>query len=282
MKLSIVVSTSLFLWPGILAAQAYPAPAPRDSARDSVVAKAPKPAPPPPLDFSGTLFANYQYRGERAARSANKFDLERAYLTFRVAAGEHASVRITADVFQQTGSGADAYYRGWTFRAKYAYLQYNFLNGKMWRALARGGLLHTVFIDHDEQFWPRWVSPTPTERAGFFSSADAGLAGLVTMPNKMGEIYTTITNGPGYTSRETDRFKDFAARLTRTPWASTPKSPLSAVAISIWGYKGAVASKFVDGGIGQIGLIGEGLQRDRWGVHIGNLNPRLTIGAEYA
>ncbi len=67
-----------------------------------------------------------------------------------------------------------------------------------------------------------------------------------------------------------------------TPWASTPKSPLSAVAISIWGYKGAVASKFVDGGIGQIGLIGEGLQRDRWGVHIGNLNPRLTIGAEYA
>jgi hypothetical protein len=253
-----------------------------DSVAKDTVKRPSAPPPGPALDFSGTLFANYQYRGERAAHSANKFDIERAYLTFRLAAGDRASVRVTADVFQQTTSGADAYYRGWTLRAKYAYLQYNFLSGKEWRAVARGGLLHTVFIDHDEQFWPRWISQSPTERAGFFSSADAGVASLVTLPRKLGEFYTTVTNGPGYTSRETDRFKDFAARLTVTPWASNSSSPLSAVAFSVWGYKGAVSSKFVDGGTGQIGPIGEGLQRDRWGVHLGNLNPRLTLGAEYA
>jgi hypothetical protein len=266
----------------VLAQPGYMPAKPADSAKVDSSKRSPTPAPAATLDFSGILFANYQYRGESAAHAANKFDIERAYLTFRLAAGDRASVRVTADVFQQTTSGADAYYRGWTFRAKYAYLQYNFLNGKEWRALVRGGLLHTVFIDYDEQFWPRWISATPTERAGFFSSADAGLAGLVTLPKKMGEIYTTITNGPGYTSRETDRFKDFAARLTLTPWASITGSPLSAVAFSVWGYKGAVASKFVDGGIGEIGPIGEGLQRDRWGVHAGNLNPRLTLGAEYA
>jgi hypothetical protein len=280
MKVMSIVCASLVLLPGVLGGQGYPPTVGRDPVRDTTAAKSAPPALS--LDFSGILFANYQYRGERAARSANKFDIERAYLTFRVAAGDRASVRVTADVFQQTTNGADAYYRGWTFRAKYAYLQYNFLNGKEWRALARGGLLHTVFIDHDEQFWPRWISTTPTERAGYFSSADAGLAGLVTLPRKMGEIYTTVTNGPGYTSRETDRFKDLAARLTLTPWAADSSSPFSAVAFSIWGYKGALASKFVDGGVGEIGPIGEGLQRDRWGVHVGNLNPRFTLAAEYA
>ena len=35
----------------------------------------------------------------------------------------------------------------------------------------------------------------------------------------MGELYATITNGNGYTRPETDRFKDYAVRLTLTPLA---------------------------------------------------------------
>src|SRR5204863_2749989 len=62
---------------------------------------APPPPPPPatvsvPVDFSGVLYANFQYRGdEGTAKSTNKFDLERAYLTFRMPAGDRASIRIT-------------------------------------------------------------------------------------------------------------------------------------------------------------------------------------------
>ena len=165
-------------------AQAYP-PTTKDSARDTVAAKKPVP-PSPALDFSGTLFANFQYRGEAGpAKASNKFDVERAYLTFRIPAGERTSVRITTDIFQQTTPGSDAYYRGWVVRAKYAYLQYNYLNGRDWKALARIGLLHTVFIDYDEQFWPRWISPTPTERAGYFASSDAGIANTLTLPRKI-------------------------------------------------------------------------------------------------
>src|SRR5256714_6217370 len=80
-----------------------------------------KPAPPPPaptttvsipVDFSGVLYANFQYRGDAgAAKSTNKFDLERAYLTFRMPAGDRASIRITADVFQQQTTPNDAFYR---------------------------------------------------------------------------------------------------------------------------------------------------------------------------
>src|SRR6266404_4716581 len=136
-----------------------------------------RPAPPPPapapavvsipVDFSGVLYANFQYRGDKGpAKSSNKFDLERAYLTYRMPAGDRASIRITADVFQQTSStnNADSFYKGWVFRVKYAYLQYDYLQGKTsadWSAVARIGVIHTMFIDHEETFWPRWLSLVP-------------------------------------------------------------------------------------------------------------------------
>lgn len=241
-----------------------------------------EPSQVPAFSFSGVLYANYQYRGDEGpAKSTNKFDLERAYLTFRVPAGDRASVRITADVFQQTTAGSDAFYRGWVVRAKYAYLQYDFLKGSGWNALARGGLLHNVVIEHVETFWPRWLSTTPVERAGFFSSADGGVAGLLTLPNKLGEIYTTITNGPGYTSRETDRFKDYSARLSLTPFGAS-ESFLRTFTLTGWTYRGAVASRFVAGGTGQIGTVGNSLERNRSGIFLGLRDPRITLGADYA
>jgi hypothetical protein len=276
-----VVAAAIIAAPLDSFSQTY-SPPQKDSARDTATAK--KPAPPTPaLDFSGILFANFQYRGEAGpSKSFNKFDVERAYLTFRIPAGDHASVRITTDLFQQTTSGNDNFYRGWVVRAKYAYLQYNYLNGAEWKANARIGILHTVFVDHEEQYWPRWISLVPTERAGYFSSADGGLATTISLPRKWGEIYATITNGPGYTSRETDRFKDYAARLTLTPWSSGESKFMRTVALTGWAYKGATASKFVNPAPGEVGPIGAALDRDRWGVFAGANDPRFTFGVDYA
>jgi hypothetical protein len=249
-----------------------------------------KPAPPPPpavvsipVDFSGVLYANYQYRGDAgAAKSTNKFDLERAYFTFRMPAGDRASIRLTADVFQQTTTPNDAFYRGWVIRAKYAYLQYDYLKSATgWNALARGGLLQNVVIDHVEQFWPRWISQTSVERAGFFSSSDAGIATLITAPNKYAEIYATIVNGPGYTSRETDRFKDYSLRFSLTPFGTADNKFIRNFALTGWTYVGAVASSFVAGGAGQVGAVGSSLPRTRSGVFAGIRDPRLSLGAEW-
>src|SRR5690349_23878492 len=65
----------------------------------------------PPLDFSGVIYSNFQYRVDQGNPNFNKFDLERAYLTFRMPAGDRASIRITTDVHQQqsTTNNADAY-----------------------------------------------------------------------------------------------------------------------------------------------------------------------------
>jgi hypothetical protein len=148
-------------------------------------------------------------------------------------------VRATADVYQQADPSRNAYYRGWTMRMKYAYLQYDFLSGKSaplgLQANARLGLLHTVLIDHEEAFWPRWIAQVATERAGYFSSSDAGAAVTVTLPGRLGEVYTTVTNGPGYTSRENDRFKDYSARLTLTPLAGRSGAGLlESLTLSPW------------------------------------------------
>jgi hypothetical protein len=249
-----------------------------------------KPAPPPPaatvsipVDFSGVLYANFQYRGEAgAAKSTNKFDIERAYLTFRMPAGDRASIRITADVFQQATPPNDAFYRGWVIRAKYAYLQYDYLKSATgWNGLVRGGLLHNVVIDHVESFWPRWISQSPVERAGFFSSSDAGIATQLTFPNKFGEFYASVVNGPGYTSRETDRFKDYSARLSLTPFSGSTNAIIKTFALTGWTYVGAVGSQFTAGGPGQVGTVGSSLPRTRAGIFAGVRDPRLSVGAEW-
>jgi hypothetical protein len=232
------------------------------------------PADTPRVSVSGIVFANYQYQF-RPGGSANRFDLERAYLTARGALGRRTSFRVTTDVFQQT---RDTVNRSWQVRAKYAYLQYDYLRS----AWARLGLLQTVFIEHDESFWPRWISTTPTDRHGFFSSADAGIATNITLPAEFGEIYATVTNGPGFGSREIDRFKDYAARLTLAPFAHTSLGAIRPLTFSLWGYRGALASRFVQGGAGQIGPVGSSLRRDRWGVFAALNHAALTFAAQHA
>jgi hypothetical protein len=273
------------IFAALLAASGALAQQPDTARRDSARTPSPQPAQPaktPQLEFSGIIFANWNYRTDRAARAQNRFDVERAYLTFRMPVGQRSSVRITADVFQQLAAPGDAFYRGWAFRAKYAYVQYDYLrNYRGTSGYARLGMLHTVVIEHIETFWPRWISRAAVELNGFFSSADLGAATQVTLPSKRGELYATLTNGPGYTSRETDRFKDAAVRLTLTPFAND-KGLMSTAAITAWGYKGAVASRFATGGAGQVGPVGEGIQRDRWGVFGGLRDRRLTLGAEWA
>jgi hypothetical protein len=268
---------------GSLGAQS--APAPEGATKPEQPAPAPKAPAASPLNFSGVIFGSYNYLlpttpNPLRNQANNSFVVDRAYLNFRIAAGERTSIRITTDVFQSADSTSNAY----TVRAKYAYLQYEapkMAGGA--QMTGRVGILQNVVIDHTDTFWPRYLSQAATERAGFFSSADVGIAGLLTLPNKWGEAYATIVNGPGYATRERDRFKDFAVRLSLTPFMNGPSSSLlQSFTITAWGYKGATASSFVNGGVGQVGAVGEALDRSRAGVFVGIRDPKLTLGAELA
>src|SRR5688500_8731822 len=141
----LMLAVLLAALPVLAEAQSTPAPATPPAGDTSKPANPPPPAPAPTFSFSGVLYANYQYRGDEGpAKSTNKFDLERAYFTFRMPAGDRASVRLTADAFQQQTTGSDALYRGWVVRAKYAYLHYDFLKGASWTGGVRGRLLETI------------------------------------------------------------------------------------------------------------------------------------------
>ena len=243
---------------------------------------APAPAPALPFAFSGVIYTNFQYGGVKGNRAQNRFDLDRAYLNFRASAGEHDSVRVTVDAFQQRDTTRDTYYRGWGARLKYAYVQYEYLRGfgDELRANIRLGMLQTVVVEREEQIWLRGLANTAVEQNGFFSSSDIGVATTVSLPGKRGELYATITNGNGYTSRELDRFKDFAARLTMTPWANRV-SYFKGLQISPWYLKGNRASDFARKR-GTVLALSEGQQRDRYGLLITLKDPRLSLGAQVA
>ena len=270
-------------WAATALAVSMTVPPTRAEAQATTPDTAAKAAPSPRANLSGVLFANFQYGGAAGARSANRFEAERAYLTVRGRLSDRASVRITADVYQQRDTARDDYYSGWTFRAKYAFLQYELLtraHPSGFRANARLGMLNTVVIEHEESFWPRWISNVGLERAGFFSSADAGAAATLAFPRSLGELYATVTNGPGYQAREADRFKDVALRLTMTPFGSSPHGFLRTFAVSPWVYKGARASKYA-AGLGSIAPVTEARARDRWGVLAGVNARALTLAAHY-
>lgn len=267
------VVTLLLLAPAALGAQAGAdsAQSRPDTARRAAAAAAPS------FDFSGVLYANYQYGGAKGDRAQNRFELDRAYLTFRAKAGERTSVRLTADVFQQTSSGADAYYRGWAVRMKYAYGQYQFLQGADGlKADVRLGMVHNPIIEVIEQHWIRGIAQTAIDATGFFSSADVGVASNVTLPGRLGEAYVGVFNGNGYQSRETDRFKDYGARLTLTPFANG-SSVLKGFSVSPWYYKGATASRYL-AGPGTLEPVRASRQKDRYGVFLAVKDPRLTLG----
>lgn len=227
----------------------------------------------PRLDFSGLIFGAFQYQTAAGARNNNKFDVERAYLNFRMPVADRLSIRVTADLSaQQSGTGH-------VLRDKYAFLQYDRVPSKGWTGFVRAGILQTVTIEHHETFWPRWMGQTAVERFGYFSSADVGVAGQVGFPNKRGEAYAVISNGAGYTKPEADRFKSFAARASYTPLASGKHGLMTTFTVSPWVEINQAASKFVTGGAGQIGAVGTGLSRNRYGVFVGIRDPRLVIGA---
>jgi hypothetical protein len=249
------------------------------------------------LDFSGLIFGAYGIRTDSAAKatlggkSPDQFTIDRVYLNFRSPAGDNGSIRVTTDIFQNA-SATNTYYSGWSIRLKYAYFQYTGLRnafGSGSSLLGRVGSLQNVIIDQSEAFWPRYFQLGGVEHNGFFSSADVGVAGLLTLPNKWGEVYTTLVNGSGYSSVERDRFKDVAIRTSVTPFArSTTMSALAkSFTIVPWYYKGLVGSAFAAGGAGQVGpgtngAITDGMTRDRYGIFAGLKEHKLTAGADVA
>jgi hypothetical protein len=203
--------------------------------------------------------------------------------------GDNGAFRFTTDIYQNTSPATNGYFQGWAIRMKYAFFEYTMLRdrfGKGTSLLARVGSINNVIIDPTVGAWPRFFSPIAVERVPYFSSADIGAGLLLTLPNKLGDVYATVMNGPGYSSYEKDRFKDPAIRVLLTPLANR-EGYLSTLQIMPWYYKGFVGSEFASGGAGQVGAgengaITDAMTRDRYGLLAGIRDRRFTIFSEIA
>jgi hypothetical protein len=248
-----------------------------------------------PIEISGLFFGNFSMRTDSAARAGlggkrpTAFSIERIYLNLKAPAGDNGAFRFTTDIFQNTNPATNGYFQGWSIRMKYAWFEYTMLRnafGKGTSLLARVGSINNVIIDPSLGAWPRFFNPIAVERVPYFSSADIGAGLLFTLPNKMGDVYATVMNGPGYSSYEKDRFKDPAIRLLVTPLANH-EGYFKTLQIMPWIYKGFVGSQFATGGAGQVGqgqngAVTDPLARDRYGVVTGIRDRRLTIMTEMA
>ena len=174
----------------------------------------------------------------------------------------------------------DDFYAGWAVRVKYAFLNHQFVSGPSTatRVYGRIGILQTVIVEKEEQYWNRGLSQASVEQAGYFNSADAGAAAVVTLPNRLGEVYATIVNGNGYGSRETDRFKDFQARVSISPWANST-GVLRGLEFSPWVSFGGRASTFA-AGQGTLTPVTAAQEKDRYGFFTGYRNSRLVAGLQ--
>lgn len=243
---------------------------------------------------SGLMFPQYRYTFDNTTKTANggnatnKFDVERVYLNFLSTAGENGSIRITTDIFNNSISNTSCVgcYAGWNVRLKYAFFQYNILHNiggsKGFDASVKFGMLQTVLIDHEEQFWPRYMSMAAVERNSFFASSDLGVAGTLTLPKKFGEVYATVTNGTGYSSVEADPYKDYALRVSVTPFGFAGDGLLKTFTVSPYVYYGHTASKFLTTTGSDTTSASRGLAKNRNGVFVGLKDRRLTAGVDWA
>jgi len=257
-----ILSVVVAALPAVTVAQqptAQPAPAPAAATATVSV----------PVEFSGLLFPQFIYGGAKGngTRSANQFQLERAYLTAKAKIGDRTTLRLTSDIYRPGGNA------GYTMRAKYAYVQYDYWTNHEGflgtNAQVRLGMQQTILNETEESFWPRYVAKIAAERAGLFSSADLGASTTLSFGNGMGELFAEVANGPGYATSENDRFKDYSARLTLTPFGSTLAKGL---VVAPWYYKGTVASVL---------RPSDGRKHDRAGIFAGYKAPSFMVGGDY-
>ena len=169
---------------------------------------------------------NYNMGGS-ATKVAN-FDVTRAYLDFKKKLDGEASGRVTLDVARITGAARQNLFD----YLKYAYVEMpvnTYLTAKL-------GLQHTVWIDWaDKMLGLRFIAKSLLDNEGVMSSADFGLGALGkfivgSLPEI--EYMTTVLNGTGYATNETDSNKAVAVRLNSTLYSN---DNLGKVILGAWG-----------------------------------------------
>jgi len=223
-----------------------------------------KSSAPSPVTVGGQAFLYYTYTTNGIeGNDFNRFDFERMYINIRGDISQDSKFMFTSDIYRNTTTGT--YYSGLAMRVKYAYYDYSplkYLSLKI-------GMIPTTWVGYIDSYWKyRVLSSSFTDKNKYFASSDLGFSATYTLPEKLGDVTAFILNGEGYTSNELNRYKDFAARLSLTPFSSI--DALQGITLGEYYYKGSYQSK-----------LNTADPKNRAGSFIGYNDKYLSANIEY-
>lgn len=212
--------------------------------------------------FSSTLFTNFVYSPRGIdGKYANRFDFDRVYFTMKTPLAEDWKFQVTTDIYRN--ASATSYYNGLAIRLKFAMIDYAPTND----VSIKFGMIPGAWAGLVETYWKyRGVVTTATDKYGLIATSDAGVSVSYALPGKIGDFSAFMMNGTGYSAPEANRFKDYVARLTLAPFASS--DALKGLTIA---------------GLAYIGNNGTAvaLEKNRLGGFVGYTCGFFMLGSEY-
>ena len=179
----------------------------------------------PAIRVGATIFADYTYQQQPKIKDAagnevtlSAFQIGRTYINVTGQINHYLLFRVTPDIARETGAGSSLN-GSYTFRLKYAYLQWNLDDHMAKGSFARFGMQQNPYFDFFEAVYRyRFQGTIFNEREGYQSSADVGASFRYNFPQNYGDIQTGFFNGENYNRPEVNNQKSFMFRGTVRPF----------------------------------------------------------------
>ena len=179
-----------------------------------------KKAEPPQVKVGALVYAHYGYDLTKSAKSANSFDLDRAYLSAQSQLNDHLAAKVMLDAGRLDDTSADTKLRVYV---KHAWLEAS--NGKAIKA--RFGVVDTGYLSYGEQFLGlRYMGKLMADDQKALSTADIGINAQGEQAGGLVSWHAAILNGEGYSKPEIDAGKTGQARVSVDPLAKKQKFAL--------------------------------------------------------
>src|SRR6478672_9573255 len=181
----------------------------------------PAPSDQPSIKVGVLLFADYTVQQQPKITDADgnevtfsTFQITRSYLNVTGNITKHIAFRLTPDIVRETGVGSSLN-GSYTFRLKYAFMQWNLDDYLTQGSFARFGMQQTPWIDFiDSVYRYRFQGQTFEDREGYLPSADTGATFHYNLPGNYGDVHTGFYNGETFQRVEVNDQKSFQVRGT--------------------------------------------------------------------
>lgn len=209
-----------------MAAAAVVALASPAAAQAPAAAASPRPDDTPSIKLGATIYMDYTVQQQPKVKDADgnevtlsSFNVGRSYVNVIGNINHIVAFRITSDIARESGVGS-ALNGSYTFRLKYAFVQFNLDDWMTKGSWARFGQQTTPFIDYTEGIYRyRFQGTTFTEREGYLSSSDVGASFHYNFAKDYGDVHAGFYNGENYNKPEINNEKAFQVRGTLRPLA---------------------------------------------------------------